>query len=188
MVPTHSNSDISKQPLVGLKRELVNFMEDLYFLRYIFLLYFSTSISKPQIALISLMSRYRTRHHLKQEPQPSHCSTKVILFLGRAQRWLEAIKVLIIILHVNPNKQLQKKDIEGICQVTSPLHETRASAKIFGTPREGDFSSALLFLQNIPRSPGAQLGEASLVYALWSPGPAARYRRGIILMWKADEA
>lgn len=40
VVPTHSTSDISEQSLLGLKRELVNFSEDLYFLSYIFLPYF----------------------------------------------------------------------------------------------------------------------------------------------------
>lgn len=92
----------SEQSLVGLKRELVNFMEDLYFLKYIFLPYFSSTISKPQMALISLMFWYRTSHQVTKGPQPSHCSSKVILFLGSEMAW--GWKSLDNNLHVNSHK------------------------------------------------------------------------------------
>lgn len=42
VVPTHSTSDISEQSLLELKRELVNFSEDLYFPAIFFLLQFSS--------------------------------------------------------------------------------------------------------------------------------------------------
>lgn len=60
MIPTHSNSDISEQSSVGVKRELDTSMEGLEFLIYIFLLYIPAAISKVQHVLASLMSQCRT--------------------------------------------------------------------------------------------------------------------------------
>lgn len=67
VVPTHSNSDIAEQSLVGLKRELVNFTEYLYFLSYIFLPYFfycyfqaSNCSNEPQV-VVQNQSPLKTR-------------------------------------------------------------------------------------------------------------------------------